>query len=37
MLLKERQKGQEDEKGDMRTYIPTFRKRQDIGIWNREY
>jgi hypothetical protein len=34
MLLKERQKGQEDEKGDMRTYvyIPTLRKREDIGI-----
>jgi hypothetical protein len=32
MLQKERQKGQEDEKGDVRTYILTFRKREDIGI-----
>jgi hypothetical protein len=32
MLLKERQKGQADEKGDVHTYWTTFRKREDIGI-----
>jgi len=37
MLLKERQKGQEDEGGDVRTYWTIFRKREDTGIWHRKY
>jgi hypothetical protein len=37
MLLKERQEGQEDKEGDVRTYWTTFRKREDIGISNRKY
>jgi len=32
MLLKERQKRQEDKKGDVCTYWTTFRKREDTGI-----